>query len=707
MKTDMKNRSNRLYLPILCAALLSGAVARAQQRMAWDEAYRRADERIARLTLDEKIHFMRGYSSFFFYGVPEKGLPHLYLTDATQGIHLRDNLSDTTLVRQPKRSTAFPCPILLASTFNADLAYRYAEAVGEECRAGGVEILLGPGVNICRNAQCGRNFEYFGEDPLLASRLASAYIRGLQSTGTAACLKHFIGNETEFYRRRSNSVIDERALHEIYLPPFRAGIEAGAAYVMTSYNQLNGEWCGQNAHAIGDLLRGSLGFSGCIMSDWRSVYDTEKVVKSGQNDEMPGRKNVFDDARRLLAEGRITEEDIDRMIRPNIATAIAYGLYDREKYRPDLLDRYPTHAETAREVAAEGIVLLRNDGILPLAPGRKILLTGRFVGTLPRSGDNPAASAEVLGYDNVTLGDALRAKFGADVRVVEEPADEELAAADVVLLSTGTIDVESFERPFALPAAEEAFVRRVVAANPRTIVLVNSGSGIRMTDWHDRAAALIYGWYPGQNGFEALADILAGDRNPSGKLPITIEREFADSPAAGTMPAGAEFYHLAPRAYNEPLIGVYDVDYAESVLVGYRWYDTQGIEPLYPFGFGLSYTTFELTAPRAGTRMPDRGPLSVRVTLTNTGACSGAEVVQLYVSQIAPRVMRPKKELKAFRKVTLAPGESETVEFALDREMLAYWDDRRHDWRVDPGRYELLLGTSSAEIACRLPLNVR
>ncbi len=703
----MKNRSNILHLLILCTALLPGTAVQAQQCMTWDEAYHRADERIVNLTLDEKIRFMQGYSSFFFYGIPEKGIPYVYLADATQGIHLRDNLPDTTLVRQPKRSTAFPCPILLASTFNAELTCRYAEAIGEECRAGGIEILLGPGVNICRNAQCGRNFEYFGEDPLLSSVLAAAYVRGLQSTGTAACLKHFIGNETEFYRRRSNSMIDERALHEIYLPPFRAGIEAGAAYVMTSYNQLNGEWCGQNPYVIRDLLRDSLGFRGCIMSDWRSVYDTEKVVKSGQNVEMPGRKTIFDDVRSLLAENRITEGDIDRMIRPNIATAIAYGFYDREKYCPDLLDRYPAHAEIAREVAAEGIVLLRNNGILPLAPGCKILLTGRFIDTIPRSGDNPAASAEVLGYDNVTLAKALHTKFGDAVRVVEKPTDEELATADIVILSTGTIDVESFERPFALPADEEIFIRRVVAINPRTIVLVNSGSGIRMTDWHDQAAALIYGWYPGQNGFEALADILAGDKTPSGKLPITIEREFTDSPASGTMPAGAEFYHHAPRAYNESLISIYDVDYAESVLVGYRWYETKGIKPLYPFGFGLSYTTFELTAPQAEIQFPNQGPLSVCVTLTNTGVYTGAEVVQLYVSQITPSVVRPKKELKAFRKVMLAPGESEIVKFALDRQTLAYWNDQIHDWHVDSGRYELLLGTSSAEIVYRLPLNVQ
>jgi len=330
-------RKIMLSLAACCAA----AGLFAQQFVSWDEAYRQADSLIARLSLDEKIYFARGYSSFFFYGVPEKGIPYLYLSDATQGVHLRNNLPDSTMVRQLERSTAFPCPIMLASSFDPELAFRYAEAVGEECRAGGIEVLLGPGLNIARNSQCGRNFEYFGEDPLLTSVMAAAYVRGMQSTGTAACLKHFIGNETEFYRRRSNSLIDERALHEIYMPPFRAGIEAGVAYVMTSYNQLNGEWAGQNSRVIGELLRGELGFRGCVMSDWSSVYDTEKVVKSGQNVEMPGRREFVEEVRELLRQGCISEKDLERMIRPNVATAVAFGLYDRVKYRPDLLRRLP------------------------------------------------------------------------------------------------------------------------------------------------------------------------------------------------------------------------------------------------------------------------------------------------------------------------------------------------------------------------------
>ena len=635
MKTSVK------LLLAFATAAAAIAPAAAQQVVAWDEAYRQADARIAQLTLDEKISFMRGYSSFFFYGVPEKGMPYIYLSDATQGVHMRDNLSDPTMVRQLERSTAFPCPISLAATFNPSLAYRYAEAVGEECRAGGIEVLLGPGMNIYRNSQNGRNFEYMGEDPLLASAMVAEYVKGMQSTGTVACLKHFICNETEFYRRRSNSIVDERALHELYLPPFKAGIDGGVGYVMTSYNRLNGEWAGQNADLIQRILRGELGFRGCVMSDWSSVNDTEKVVKSGQNVEMPGRKEFFGEVRALLKEGRITEKDIEKMIRPNIATSIAFGLYDREKYVPALLEKFPAHKQTGYDVAAEGIVLLRNNGILPLAEGRKILLTGRFTEQIPRTGGSTSSSAEVLGYDNVTLTAALREVYGDAVRVVEKPSREELAAAD------------------------------------------------------------------GQSGFTALADILSGKLSPSGKLPMTIEKEFNDSPAKGTMPAGAEFYNKAPRAYNERLIQLYDIDYKESVLVGYRWYETKGIAPLYPFGFGLSYTTFELSKPRAPKAFPADKPLKVSVTLTNTGDREGAEVVQLYVTENAPTVLRPKKELKGFRKVTLAPGKSAVVEFELDRQALAFWDTQSRGWKVNPGEYTLSLGTSSADIAATLPVSVK
>ena len=280
MKTSVK------LLLAFATAAAAIAPAAAQQVVAWDEAYRQADARIAQLTLDEKISFMRGYSSFFFYGVPEKGMPYIYLSDATQGVHMRDNLSDPTMVRQLERSTAFPCPISLAATFNPSLAYRYAEAVGEECRAGGIEVLLGPGMNIYRNSQNGRNFEYMGEDPLLASAMVAEYVKGMQSTGTVACLKHFICNETEFYRRRSNSIVDERALHELYLPPFKAAADAGAATFMNSFNELSGVPATGNRFLVKQILRGEWGFLGFVETDYFGVYGymtADQGVRNGSD----------------------------------------------------------------------------------------------------------------------------------------------------------------------------------------------------------------------------------------------------------------------------------------------------------------------------------------------------------------------------------------------------------------------------------------
>ena len=673
----------------------------AQPRMSVVEAARQADSLLSKMTLDEKISMTRGYSRFFFNGIERLGIPYIYLSDASQGVNMRHNLPDPTMVRQLEKSTAFPCPIMLAATFNPALAYDYARSIGEECRAGGVEVLLGPGLNIYRNSQCGRNFEYFGEDPFLTSRITENYVQGMQSTGTAACLKHFLANNTEFYRRRSNSILDERTMREIYLPGFEAGIAAGVACVMTSYNRINGEWAGQSKEVITDLLRGELGFEGLVMTDWNSVYDMQKLILSGQNVEMPGSWKEDITAQELLSQGKITEADIDAMIRPLIATCIRFGLYDRkgdEKYKPELLAKLPEHEAAAYRTSSEGIVLLRNDGLLPLKPGTKILAAGQFIDEIPRG----AGSAAVKGYNNVTLRQALEEQFGDRVTFAEKPTKEQFAAADVVLVSVGTLDAESIQRPFALPPSAEKLVQQAVGANPRTVVLVNSGSGIRMTGWADKAAAILYGWYPGQNGFRAIAKVLSGELNPSGKLPITIEKEFADSPAKGTIPPDGQFYN---ECRNERLIQLYDIPYTEGVLVGYRWYDTKGIEPLFPFGHGLSYTTFELSKPRLSAKaIADGEKVKISVRLTNTGTLPGAEVVQLYVSEKNPAVIRPVKELKGFRKTELAPGASQVVEFEIAYRDLAYWCDLTHAWRVNPGDFEMLLGTSSADIRHTLPL---
>ncbi len=686
------------------------AVMSAQPLMSYSEAERQADEVLKTLTIEEKCGMTRGHNKFFLPGVPDKGLPHIFTTDASVGIRLDLRMPNQEERLQPDKTTRFPASISLAATFNPELAYDYAEAVGEEARMCGAAVLLGPGFNIYRSSQCGRNFEYYGEDPYLVSRIVENYVRGMQSTGTLSCLKHFVANNTEFYRKRSNSVVGERALMEIYTPAFKAGIDAGAASVMASYNQLNGEWTGESKYVITDLLRGTLGFEGLVMSDWQSVYDFEKVIKSGLNVEMPGYDYFYikEYPMDLVKKGVVTEEDIDNMIRPLIATCIRYGLYDRvnsgQEYKWELKEKMPEHVEVAYKTDLEGVVLLKNNGILPLKTSGKVLLAGRWINHVPRGG----GSSRVAGYDLITYSEAFSEIFGDRLEIVETPTAEQLAEASAVILVTGKLNAEETEQSFALDKEDEALARLAVENNPNTVVVLNCGSGVDMTGWNDKAAAVLMGWYPGQGGCRAMAEIIMGKVNPSGKLPMTIERSFADSPAVNTVPEGVRLDEASGNP-NEYFFPVYDVNYDEGVLVGYRWYEAKGIEPLYPFGYGLSYTDFSLDEAKILGRgkvktVSAEKPVQINVTLTNTGSMAGAEVVQLYVGENAPTVVRPVKELKGFRKVFLAPGDKQVVSFELKLSDLAFWDETVHEWKTNPGDYTIYIGTSSADIAHELTL---
>ena len=695
-------------------ALMACSAALAQPVMSYEEAEAKANEILKSLTLEEKLSMTQGHNRFFFPGVPEKGMPYIYTTDASMGVKNKQHMHDASEIILAERTTQFPAFIMLAATFNPDLAYKYGHAVGEEARMAGAGVILGPGMNIYRNARCGRNFEYLGEDPYLAASIIYDYVTGMQSTGTLACAKHFLGNQTEFYRRRSNSIIDARAIMEIYTPAFKAAIDAGVATVMTAYNQLNGEWAGESKYVITDLLRGTLGFKGMVMSDWNSIYDWKNVILSGQNLDMPGEDAFYIKKKPadLVAEGVVTEQDIENMIRPTIATCIRWGLYDRynsgKQYDRSLEAKLPAHLQISYQTAAEGTVLLRNNGILPLAADKKLLVVGKWFDKVPHGG----GAARVTGYDHKTLQMELPKVFG-NVEFVANPTAEQLKAAEVVLCVTGTYDSESSEREFAMDKKDEQFVRNVVAANPNTIVLVHSGSAIDMTAWSDKCAALLYGWYPGQNGAEALRDIIAGKVNPSGKLPMTIERDFADSPAVNSVPEG---FNLAKAKGNPNEKAfhpwTYDVHYDESVLVGYRWYEKKGIQTLFPFGYGLSYTTFELAKPKILSKgkvktLTDEAPLKVAIEVNNTGAVAGTEVVQLYIAEKNPTVLRPNKELKAFRKVAVESGKKAVVTFEVDKKMCAFWCDKSHAWTTNPGEYEILIGTSSADIAAVLPFVVK
>lgn len=661
--------------------------------VSFEVADKRASEVLAKMSVAQKLELISGHNSFFIKGFPEYGMPELYLSDATQGVNIRRNLSE-----QLEKSTAFPSPIGLAATWNPGLAYRYAHSIGEECRAGGIAVLLGPGMNIYRISQNGRNFEYFGEDPFLVSRMIERYVTGILDTGTIPTLKHFLANNTDYYRRTSNSVVDERTLHEIYLPGFKAGVDAGAMAVMTSYNQVNGEWAGQSEYVINQLLRKELGFRWLVMTDWWSVWDAEKIIKSGQDLEMPGEKFIKADAQRLLDAGKVTEAQIDRMAKSIIRTCIAMGLYDRPVRDPSFLKNFPEHAQVALQTAREGIVLLKNnDNILPIKKGgaKKILLTGIFAEKLAHGG----GSAYVEGYNVVTLLQALKDTYGDQLQYIKEPTDAQISAADVMLLSTGTFDSESWDRPFALPERDETAVKRVVGLNPHTVVIVNSGGGIQMTDWNERAAAIVYAWYPGQAGNRALAEILSGEVNPSGKLPITIEKHFAESPGSNYLPAGEQLY-AGWEQDNNMAHPIYNVNYKEGVFVGYRWYEEKGIEPLYAFGHGLSYSAFEYRNFKFSpeTMRPEER-ITVEFTVTNTSSVDGTEIAQLYIGQVKASVPRPAKELKGFSKVALKAGESRVVRIRVTGRDLGFWDVHQHDWKTEPGEYRLFVGPSSDRIA--------
>jgi len=618
------------------------------------------------------------------------------MADATQGVHIRNSYRDQDFEIEPmEKSTAFPCPLLLAATWNPELAYQYAKAVGEECRAGGVSVLLGPGLNLYRISQCGRNFEYFGEDPYLVSCMIENYITGLQSTGTIGTLKHFVANNTDFYRRRSNSVVSERALHELYTRGFKAGIDAGAMAVMTSYNQVNGEWAGQSRAVIHDLLRTQLGYKWLVMTDWWSVWDGEKVIASGQDLEMPGPKAV-ENARELLEAGKIEESDIDRMAKSILTTIFAMGLYDRPAVDHSYYENFPAHEHIALQTAREGIVLLKNEGVLPVPAEsvQTILVTGQYVTENAAGG----GAATVEGYNNVTVLEALRKEFGGMIIHDPDPSDEALKEADLVLVNTGTNDSEGWDRPFDLPDSTNRFILNCLAQNPNSVVIVHSGSGINMSPWQNQAKAILYTWYKGQIGNVALAEILSGKTTPSGKLPITIEKRFEDSPGYGYIPEGETLYHDWPgeKEYEHPL---YDVEYKEDIFIGYRWYEHKGIAPLYPFGYGLSYTKFDysdLHIPKPEIQAGE--PVRVSVRITNTGEREGAETVQLYVRDEACSVPRPEKELKAFVKVALNPGESKTVSFVLNEAAFAFWHPGLKDRTVEPGMFNILIGKSSQEI---------
>ena len=683
-----------------------------QPPITYSDAKEQALQILGQMTIDEKISLIGGHNTFFTKGFEKFNVPAMYLSDATQGVNIRRHLDD-----QLEKSVAFPSPIALASTWNKELAGNYAKSIGEECRAGEIAVLLGPGMNIYRIAQNGRNFEYFGEDPYLAARMIENYVVGMQSTGTMATLKHFVANNTDYKRRTSNSVVDKRTLHEIYLPAFEAGVDAGAMAVMTSYNLVNGEYAGQNKDVIKGLLRKDLGFKWLVMSDWWSVYDAEKVIKSGLDLDMPGeqraeypdymKKDEFflrSSTKLLLEEGKVKEEDINKMVTNILTTEIAMGLLERPIKDASYLNNFDQHVEVALQTGRESIVLLKNKNVLPIDKNAKIsiLLTGEYADKIPHGG----GAAEVVGFDQVTMLSALKEIYGKKISYIEKPTDEDLKAASYVIYSTGTFDSEGWDHPFDFTENINNEIKHIASLNKKTIVSVSAGSGKNMTSWNDDVAALIYSWYPGQIGFKGFAEIIAGITNPSAKLPISIEKKFEDSPGYGYIPKGQELYTGWDQDHRiiDPIT---DVKYDEGVFVGYRWYDKKAIEPLYAFGFGLSYSTYKYSNLLLEHKSIKAGEkLNLKIDITNTGSVDGKEVVQVYVRDVKSSVARPLKELKDFKKVDIAAGEKQTVYFTLTNRDFAFWDANTEDWKVESGQFEILVGSASNNILASAKLEI-
>jgi beta-glucosidase len=782
------------------------------------------------MTLDEKIDLISGVDGFNIRGVPRLGVPKVILSDGPVGIR---NFGPTT---------AYPAGVCLAASFNPELAREFGEAIGNDAQSKGVSVWLGPGVNLSRVPQNGRNFEYLGEDPYLASKMVAHIVQGVQSKGVVATVKHFATNNHEDDRMQDSSDVDERVLRELYLKPFEAAVkEGGALAVMCAYNKLNGTYCAENPFLLTDVLKKDWGFNGLVMSDWGAVHSTLPTIKAGLDLEMPegdflNRTTI----KPLMDSGQVSLNDIDdkvyRILRVALWTMDTKG----QNHNPD-----PGASEaTALKIAREGTVLLKNrDQILPLQAKRlhHILVVGpnadpAITGGGGSSFTTPAISVSLLqairnvagpnvqvdykpitmdssdkaidfhGYtlpdnsgapglklqrfNNMTLsGDPVETKTEPRVRMVrrsdqnpplhfslrwtgnvqfnetgdydaisrsddgirvfldDQPliddwndhgekvdavgihvkkgqvyrlrveyyqnegdaiatfgfvshADtwmkdlpiHEIQNADAVIASVGfnpAIESEGVDRSFALPNEQSEMVQKVASLNPRTIVVNNSGAGVDMMPWAKESAAIIQGWYPGGSGSTAIAEIMFGLVNPSGKLPTTFPKSLK-----GT------YYETAYPPVD------HHVAYNEGLLIGYRWFDTNHVDPLFPFGFGLSYTRFNLSDFKFGVDKESRA-MHLKVTVQNTGTVDGAETVQAYVHEGHSQMVRPEKELKGFRKVFLRPGERKEVEIPIQIADLAHFDVPHHRWAIESGRYEVLVGTSSRNLPIHYAINLK
>ena len=640
----------------------------------------RAAALVAQMTLEEKCDYVGGSKDGFYIRPVERlGIPLIRMADGPQG------------VRNNTRSTLFACGVAAAASWNEDVAYEMGVALGQDSRARGVHILLGPGVNICRSPLCGRNFEYMGEDPCLAAATAVGYIKGVQSQGVMATVKHFALNNQEFNRHHVSSDADERTINEIYFPAFKAAVDAGVASVMSSYNLVNNVHAAENRWLLTETLKDKWGFEGFVMSDWTSTYSTLGCVRSGLDLEMPaGFCMNYDAIKPLIETGVVREKDIDGKVETILASLIAYGFLDRPQLDTTIKEDNPYSREVASKLSCESAVLLKNEDALPLKKGGRVALMGPRADIIPCGG----GSGSVDPLYSISLYEGMN-QLGEDFPVTLVGEDYRKAArtlkeADAVVVSVGfdrQTEKEDHDRTFALPQGQDELIEFAAEHNDNVIVVIYSGGAVDMSRWHDKVSAVLMGWYPGQEGGLAIARMLAGEISPSGRLPISIEARPEDNPTYDN------YYVEKPMTKRGH--STLNVTYGEGIFVGYRGYEKKGVSPLYPFGHGLTYTSFEysdLMVSRNGDGV------DVTLTVTNTGEYDAAEVVQVYVGEDNPCVARPAKELKGYDKVFIPKGESTVVNVCLPESAFAFYDVDIHDWRINPGTFTIMVGASSQDI---------
>lgn len=653
---------------------------------------------VAQMTLEEKVGMCSGLDFWHMKGVERLGIPSIMMTDGPHGLRKQKASADHLGLFDSVPATCFPSAAGLASSWDRELIRKIGVALGEECQAEDVAVLLGPGANIKRSPLCGRNFEYFSEDPYLSSRMAASHIEGVQSQGVGTSLKHFAANNQEHRRMTGDSVVDERTLREIYLASFEFAVkEAQPWTVMCSYNKVNGTYASENEYLLTDILKDEWGHEGFVVSDWGAVNEREAGLAAGLELEMPASGGAGD--RRIVEavrSGKLPEEKLDRAVERLLRIVFMAADHKKEGATYDA----EAHHALAREVARESMVLLKNEGgILPLRKDGKLAIIGelaakpRYQGggsshikptkledireELARSAGEGARIAYAQGYD--LQSDAL------DEALVEE-AKRAAADAEVAVVFAGLPDryeSEGFDRThLRLPDNQVALIRAVAEVQPNVVVVLSNGAPVEMP-WLGSAKGLLEAYLGGQALGGAIADLLFGDANPSGKLAETFPMRLAHNPSQLNFPGEGD-----------------RVEYKEGLFVGYRYYDAKEIEPLFPFGYGLSYTTFEygnLVVEKPAIR--DDETATVTVDVTNTGSRAGKEIVQLYVRDVQSSVIRPVKELKGFAKVELQPGETKAVSFTLDRRAFAYYNVDLKDWHVESGEFEILVGRSSRDIA--------